>query len=78
MNSSMYIFSFWWCWLLRTTSWRWQVSQHQANMLLSTLKIPSKEEEDVAGGGAAVLEHVVRGVAEEEGTSMVMTGAAGN
>jgi hypothetical protein len=37
-----------------------------------------EEEEDVAGGGGAVPKRVERGAAEEEGTSMVMTGAARN
>jgi hypothetical protein len=44
-------------------------------MLLSTLKI---SPEEVAGGGAAVPERVEHGAAEVEGTSMVITGAAGN
>jgi hypothetical protein len=48
-------------------------------MLLSTLKIPLEEEEqEVAGGGAAVPERVERGAAEVEGTSIEITGAAEN
>jgi hypothetical protein len=42
-------------------------------MLLSTLKIPAKEEEEVEGGGAAVPERVERGAAKVEGTSMVIS-----
>jgi hypothetical protein len=53
------------------------VSRHEANILLSPLKTPLEEEEEWSEGGGAVLERVERGVAEEEGTSIVMVGAVG-
>jgi hypothetical protein len=54
------------------------VSRHQANILLSTLRIQPEEEEkeEEANGGAAELERVDRGGVQLEGTSLVMIGAA--
>jgi hypothetical protein len=66
-------------WLLKSMYWRWQVSRHQANIPLSTLRTPPEEEEEGgADRGAAELERVDRGGAEVEGTSLVMIGATGN
>jgi hypothetical protein len=46
------------------------------NILLSTLKMRSVEEElEEEGGGATVLERVEQGATEVQGMSMVMTGA---
>jgi hypothetical protein len=78
VTSSMPIFSFWRLWLLRSTSWRWRVSRHQASMLLSTLRTPPEEEGYMAGEGAAAPEWVERGPAEGEGTSIDMTGSFRN
>jgi hypothetical protein len=72
----MPIFLFWRLWLLRSTSWRRGVSQHIANMLLSTLRTPPEEEEE-RGGGGAKPEWEGRGATKEEGTSIVMVGAIG-
>jgi hypothetical protein len=53
------------------------VSWHQANILLSALRTPPEEEEERARGEGPEPEQVVRGAAEEEGTSMVMVGVVG-
>jgi hypothetical protein len=77
-KSSITIFSFWRHWLLRDHILALAGVTAPSEYGLERLKIPPEEEEEVAGGGATVPEHLEWGAAEVEGTSMVITRAAGN